>query len=151
MQRLGKERKEHTMKLKVLAGIDDGSTLKLSGQGISAIRSLRDLLLPLVSATSLLEGTNIYDLKVNFAQLHSVPVDIPTLYGDEKQGAPGSQRRNFTLKGKGIQHLRRTGRSTGQADCTDSKSLPGNSAGYSKNSKRALPQMGKNKAGFITL
>jgi molecular chaperone DnaJ len=112
----GKERKEQSMKLKVPAGIDNGTNLKLSGQG-----DIGDKGAPPGDLFVLIEvkphkffsrdDTNvIYDLSINFAQAAlGTEADIPTLYGNEKLKIPaGSQSgKIFTLKGKGIQHLRR--------------------------------------------
>ena len=104
------------MKLKVPAGIDNGTSLKLNGQGDIGDKGAPpgDLYVAIEVKShpffSRDETNVIYDLKVNFAQAAlGTEVDIPTLYGDEKLKVPaGSQPgRVFTLKGKGIQHLRR--------------------------------------------
>jgi molecular chaperone DnaJ len=104
------------MKLKVPAGIDNGTNLKLNGQGDIGDKGAPpgDLYVaievkphPFFSRD---ETNIIYDLSINFAQAAlGTEVDIPTLYGDEKLKVPaGSQSgKIFTLKGKGIQHLRR--------------------------------------------
>ncbi|MDD4923572.1 MAG: molecular chaperone DnaJ [Dehalococcoidales bacterium] len=112
----GKERKEHNMKLKVPAGIDNGTNLKLNGQGDIGEKGAPpgDLYVaievkphPFFSRD---ETNVVYNLPINFAQAAlGTEVDIPTLYGNETLKVPaGSQSgRIFTLKGKGIQHLRR--------------------------------------------
>ena len=112
----GKERKEQNMKLKVPAGIDNGTNLKLNGQGNIGDKGAPpgDLYVAIEVKQHKFfkrDETNvIYDLSINFAQAAlGTEVDIPTLYGNEKLKVPaGSQSgKIFTLKGKGIQHLRR--------------------------------------------
>ncbi len=112
----GKERKEHNMKLKVPAGIDNGTNLKLNGQGDIGDKGAPpgDLYVTIEVKPHKFfkrDDTNvIYDLSVNFAQAAlGTEVDVPTLYGNEKLKVPaGSQSgKIFTLKGKGIPHLRR--------------------------------------------
>ncbi|MDD3677968.1 MAG: molecular chaperone DnaJ [Dehalococcoidales bacterium] len=112
----GKERKEHNMKLKVPAGIDNGTNLKLNGQGDIGDKGAPpgDLYVAIEVKPHKFfkrDDTNvIYDLSVNFAQAAlGTEVDVPTLYGNEKLKVPaGSQSgKIFTLKGKGIPHLRR--------------------------------------------
>jgi molecular chaperone DnaJ len=104
------------MKLKVPAGIDNGTNLKLNGQGDIGDKGAPpgDLYVAIeVKAHQFFswDETNvIYDLRINFAQAAlGTEVDIPTLYGTEQLKVPaGSQPgKIFTLKGKGIQHLRR--------------------------------------------
>jgi molecular chaperone DnaJ len=112
----GRERNEHTMKLKVPAGIDNGTNLKLNGQGDIGEKGAPagDLYVAIEVQPHPFftrdETDVIYDLQINFAQAAlGTEVDIPTLYGNEKLKVPaGSQSgKIFTLKGKGIQHLRR--------------------------------------------
>ncbi len=112
----GRERKEHTMKLKVPAGIDNGTSLKLNGQGDIGEKGAPagDLYVAIEVQPHPFftrDGTDIiYDLHINIAQAAlGTEVEVPTLYGNEKLKIPaGSQSgRVFTLKGKGIQHLRR--------------------------------------------
>ncbi|MDD4874323.1 MAG: molecular chaperone DnaJ, partial [Dehalococcoidales bacterium] len=112
----GREKHEHTMKLKIPAGIDDGTSLKLSGQGDIGDKGAPpgDLYIGIDVLPHPFFIRNdfnvIFELSVNFAQAAlGTEVEVPTLYGDERLKIPaGSQSgKVFTLRGKGIQHLRR--------------------------------------------
>lgn len=112
----GRERHEHTMKLKVPAGIDNGTNIKLNGQGDIGDKNAPsgDLYIAIEVLPHKFFTRNetdvIYELSVNFAQAAlGTEVEVPTLYGEEKLKIPaGSQSgKVFTLRGKGIQHLRR--------------------------------------------
>ena len=115
----GKERKQRTMIIKVPAGVDDGSQLRLNKDGdVGELGgSSGNLYITLsVGQHKLLqrEGDNIlYDLSLNFAQVAlGDEVEVPTLDSKVTLKIPaGTQAgRVFRLKGKGVPHLGRGGR-----------------------------------------
>ena len=115
----GKERRYHQMMVKVPAGVEDGSQIRLSGEGEAGMcgGGAGSLYITLhVSEHSFFkrEGNDIlYELPLNFAQaaLGDV-VEVPTLDGEVSlRIAPGTQTGEiFQLKGKGICYLHRPGR-----------------------------------------
>jgi molecular chaperone DnaJ len=114
----GKERKRHVINVNIPAGIDNGNTIRLTGEGDVGDRGgpsgnvyITAEVLPHDCFQR--EGFDIhYDQPVNFAQAAlGCEVDIPTLYGQERLKIPaGSQPETvFKLKNKGIRRLQRTG------------------------------------------
>jgi molecular chaperone DnaJ len=115
----GQQKNEAGITVEIPAGADDGTELRLSGEGDIGQRGgpSGDLYITVEALRHRFfrrDGANIlYELKVNFAQAAlGTEVVIPTLYGDTKLKIPaGSQADSvFRLKGKGIPHLRRFGR-----------------------------------------
>ena len=115
----GREKHQRRISVKIPPGVNDGTQVRLSGEGEAGTRggSLGDLYVTL----SVLEheffirdGDNIlYELPVNFAQAAlGTEVEVPVLEGKTKLNIPaGSQTgKTFRLKDKGIAHLRRNGR-----------------------------------------
>jgi molecular chaperone DnaJ len=115
----GKERRQRTLMVKIPAGVEDGSRLRLNGEGDIGARggSPGNLYVSLsVREHNLFtrDGDNIvYELPLNFSQAAlGAEVEVPTLDGTAKLKIPaGSQTKQvFRLKNKGIGHLQRNGR-----------------------------------------
>lgn len=114
----GRERQTRKMKVQIPAGIEDGSQIRLSGEGNSGKRGG-----PAGNAYILIhikehplfkrEGDDIFlDLPINVAQAAlGYEVDVPTLNGKEKLRVPAGTQAGkvFRLKEKGIPHLQRSG------------------------------------------
>lgn len=116
---IGRERRARKMALKIPAGVDDGNTIRLSGEGNSGLNGgpSGHLLVTLsVKKHEFLkrDGANvIYDLPLNFAQAAlGGEVEVPTLDGNSSLKIPAGVQsgRIFHLKGKGAGHLNRAGR-----------------------------------------
>ena len=115
----GHERFERDIKLTIPAGVDSATRLQMSGQGNAGERGgMPGNLIVSIQVNPheffTREDSNIiYDLKINFAQAAlGTELAIPTLYGDAQLKVPaGAQAGDvFTLRGKGIQHFRRSGK-----------------------------------------
>ncbi len=115
----GREKHQRRISIKVPAGVNDGTQVRLGGEGEAGTRggSPGDLYVTL----SVLEheffvrdGDNIlYELPINFAQAAlGAEVEVPVLEGKTRLNIPaGSQTdKTFRLKDKGIAHLHRNGR-----------------------------------------
>ena len=106
--------------IKIPGGIDDGSQIRISGEGDSGSRggpggNLYVLLR--VKPHELFEREDddlIYDLQLNVAQAAlGAAVEVPILEGDPVavQVEPGTQHGHvFTIRGQGVPHLRGAGR-----------------------------------------
>ena len=114
----GKEKCRRNIAVKIPAGVEDGSRIRLSGEGHAGTRggSSGNLYLSLsVKKHELFireDDDILYELPVNFAQAAlGTEVDVPTLYGDVRLKIPaGSQTGQvFQLKNKGIPHLQGRG------------------------------------------
>ncbi len=114
----GREKQKRRISVKIPAGIQDGTQIRLSGEGDVGLRggSAGDLYVTvgvLEHELFVRDGDDvIYDLPVNFVQAAlGDEIEIPTLYGDNKITIPaGSQTgKEFRMKNKGIPHLRRHG------------------------------------------
>jgi molecular chaperone DnaJ len=101
------------------AGIDDGNTIRMTGEGDAGYRGgpAGNLYVEIFVARHKFftrEGNNVvYELPVNFAQAAlGTEVDVPTLYGENKLKIPaGSQTgKVFRMKDKGIPRLHGLGR-----------------------------------------
>ncbi|MBI2851239.1 MAG: molecular chaperone DnaJ [Chloroflexi bacterium] len=110
----GKETFQRNIMVKIPAGIEDGSRVRLSGEGDAGSRGgpAGNLYINVtVKEHKLFVRENddiLYDLPINFAQAAlGTEVDVPTLSGDVKLKIPaGSQTGEvFKLKNKGIPHL----------------------------------------------
>ncbi len=115
----GREKPKRSLLVKIPAGVDDGSQIRLTGEGEAGTRGGPSGNLYVTLSVKPHEffsrdGDNIlYELPINFAQAAlGVEVEVPTLDGKTKLKVPaGSQTgKVFQLKGKGIPHLYRGGR-----------------------------------------
>ena len=115
----GREKRQRSISVKIPAGVDDGSQIRLSGEGEVGERggSSGNLYITIsVKPHELFIRDNddiLYKLPINFAQAAlGAEVEIPTLNGKTKLKIPaGSQTgKTFQLKGQGIPHLHRNGR-----------------------------------------
>ena len=115
----GKEKRQRNILVKIPAGVDDGSQIRIRGEGDTGTRGgLPGNLYIAVSVEQhelfTRDGDDIvYELPINFAQAAlGADVEVPTLDGEVRLKVPaGSQTgRVFQLKNKGISHLHRNGR-----------------------------------------
>lgn len=115
----GKEKRKRTVTVRIPAGIDNGNTVRLSGEGNSGLAGGPPGNLYLTVTVSEHEflrrdGVDvIYDLPLNFAQAAlGDEVQVPTLDGDFTLKIPAGVQngRIFRIKGRGITHLERRGR-----------------------------------------
>jgi molecular chaperone DnaJ len=115
----GREKQQRFISIKIPAGVEDGSQIRLSGEGDAGMRggSSGDLYVSLKVLKHeffIRDGDDIlYELPINFAQAAlGNEVEVATLYGETKISIPaGSQTgKEFRLKNKGIAHLHRNGR-----------------------------------------
>ena len=115
----GSEKRERKILVKIPAGIDDGSRIRISGEGNSGSRggSPGDLYADISVLRHEFFTRNgddiIYELPVNFVQAAlGAEVEVPTLDGKTKVKIPaGSQTgKIFQLKNQGITRLHRIGR-----------------------------------------
>ena len=116
---MGSVRRQHKVTVSVPAGIDDGQTISLRGQGNAGLNGgpAGDLLITVLvqpHARFERDGASILlDQEVSFAQAAlGAEVEVPTLDGKVKLNIPeGTQTgTTFRLKGKGIPFLRSGGR-----------------------------------------
>jgi len=114
----GVQRHKRRISVRVPPGVDDGTGIRLTGEGDAGLRGGSPGKLYVVLSVARHEfftrdGDNvIYELPVNFAQAAlGTEVEVPTLYGKSKLKIPaGSQTEKvFRLKDKGIPHLHRSG------------------------------------------
>ena len=114
----GREKLQHQISIKIPSGVEDGSQMRLSGEGEAGMRGgssgdLYVILSVLKHEFFVRDGNDIiYELPINFAQAAlGTEVEVPTLYGKTRLKIPaGSQTgTEFRLKNKGISHLRRNG------------------------------------------
>ena len=115
----GRTRVQKTVNVDIPAGIDDGQTIRLSGQGDSGLNGgpSGDLLIGISVRTHPLfkrEGYDIYcDIPVTFTQaVLGDEITVPTIDGDVKYTiGEGTQTGTvFRLKGKGVKKINRTER-----------------------------------------
>ncbi|MBQ1251293.1 MAG: molecular chaperone DnaJ [Firmicutes bacterium] len=115
----GSVRKKHTIKVGVPAGMDDGNTLRVSGEGHCGTKGgpSGDLYVNVrVRPHDLFERVNndIYaEEDITFAQATlGDTIQVPTLDGNVSFQIPAGTQNGavFRLKGKGIPHLRGKGR-----------------------------------------
>lgn len=116
---VGRVRNRKKLNIKIPAGVDNGSQIKISGEGEAGINGgpSGDLYIVLrVKAHKLFErkDTDIYyDMPISFVQASlGDEVEVPTIDGKVKLKIPeGTQSgTSFRLKGKGVPHLRRGAR-----------------------------------------
>ena len=115
----GKEKCQRSILVKIPAGIDGGSQLRLSGEGEAGLRggsqgNLYITLSVLPHQFFVRNGDNLlYELPINFAQAAlGTEVEVPTLDSKVKLKIPagGQTGKVFRLKGQGVPHLHRGGR-----------------------------------------
>lgn len=115
----GKVKRNKKMKVKIPAGIDDGQTISLSGQGNAGDKGAAngDLYVSVRVKPSNQFKRNGYDVSyemdISFAEAAlGATVEVPTLDGKVKYEIPeGTQPGTiFRFKGKGIPYLKRSGR-----------------------------------------
>jgi molecular chaperone DnaJ len=113
-QGIGQERVNRKISIRVPAGIEDGSRMRLNGEGEAGIQggSRGDLYTTFHVKEHIYfkrHGFNLlYDLPINFAQAAlGDTVKVPTLYEPEELKVPAGVQNDMLLrlKGKGIQHL----------------------------------------------
>jgi len=116
---LGLVRRSRNIKVSVPAGIDDGQTISIRGQGSAGANGgeTGDLYVTITVLRHQVferEGTSVLmELPVSFVQAAlGAEVEVPTLDGKVKYTIPeGTQTGTvFRLRGKGIQNLRGSGR-----------------------------------------
>jgi len=115
----GKIRRQSTVRINVPAGIDDGRTLSVSGQGHAGVNGgpAGDLLVTinvLPHAKFQRDGNSVLlEHEISYAQaVLGAEIEVPTLDGKVKLTIPeGTQHGDmFRLRGKGIPYLRGNGR-----------------------------------------
>ena len=116
---MGSVRRQHKVSVSIPAGIDDGQTISLNGQGNAGLNGgpAGDLLITVLvqpHARFERDGASILlDQEISFAQAAlGAEVEVPTLDGKVKLNIPeGTQSgTTFRLKGKGVPFLRNGGR-----------------------------------------
>ena len=116
---IGSVRLQHKVTVSVPAGIDDGQTISLKGQGNAGLNGgpAGDLLITVLvqpHARFERDGASILlDQEISFSQAAlGAEVEVPTLDGKVKLNIPeGTQTgTTFRLKGKGVPFLRNGGR-----------------------------------------
>ncbi len=116
---MGSVRRQHKVTVSVPAGIDDGQTISLRGQGNAGVNGgpAGDLLITVLvqpHARFERDGASILlEQEVSFAQAAlGAEIEVPTLDGKVKLNIPeGTQTgTTFRLKGKGVPFLRNGGR-----------------------------------------
>ncbi len=115
----GRVKKSRKIKVKIPAGIDNGQTISLSGQGNAGEQGAPngDLYVSVYVKPSSMFERNGYDVSykmdISFAEAAlGATVEVPTLDGKVKYEIPeGTQPGTvFRFKGKGIPYLKRSGR-----------------------------------------
>ena len=115
----GKLRRQRTISVNIPAGIDDGQTISLRGQGHAGLNGgpAGDVLITVSVAPHAQferEGTSVlYVMPISFVQAAlGAEVEVPTLDGKVKYSIPeGTQTgTTFRLRGKGIPRLNGSGR-----------------------------------------
>ncbi|MFC1939438.1 molecular chaperone DnaJ [Chloroflexota bacterium] len=115
----GRERCQRSIMVKIPAGVEDGSRIRLSGEGEAGVRGGPSGNLYLDLSVKQHEfftrdGDDVlYELPINFAQAAlGAELEVPTLDGNVKVKIPaGSQTGDvLRLKKKGISHLHSNGR-----------------------------------------
>jgi molecular chaperone DnaJ len=118
-QGTGNEKRQRTISVKIPAGVDYDSQIRLRGEGHAGTRGgpSGDLYITLAIKQHEFFRRNdddiVYELTINFAQAAlGTEIEVPTLDGKTKLKIPaGSQTgKVFRLKNKGFSHLNRRGR-----------------------------------------
>jgi len=150
----GREKKKRKLEVKIPAGVDGGSQMRLSGEGeIGANGGPRgNLYLQInVKQHELFrreEDDLLLDLDLNFAQVAlGDEVDVPTIDGDAHSlRIPGGTQTGelFVVRGKGVPHLRGGGR--GDMIVRTNVVTPKN---LSKDQKELLKQLARSLGGDV--
>ncbi len=115
----GLEHKRVHKRVQIPAGVDGGTQIRLAGEGGPGVYGGPNGSLFLVLEVAphkffkRRENDILLNLDINVAQaVLGAEVQVPTLEGDEKLKIPAGTQpgKVFTLKGKGVPHLRRGGR-----------------------------------------
>jgi len=115
----GKEKHQRSILVIIPAGVDDGTQIRLKGEGETGTRggssgNLYVTLSVLLHQFFTRDGDNIlYELPINFAQAAlGAKITVPTLDGEVRLKIPAGCQTDkvFQLKNKGIPHLQRSGR-----------------------------------------
>jgi molecular chaperone DnaJ len=142
---MGRIRRQHKINVTIPAGIDDGQTISIRGQGNTGSKGgpNGDLLVTVSVRPHKLftrEGANImYELNIPVTQaILGAEVTVPTIDGDVKYNIPeGTQSGTvFRLRNKGIPYIRGTGR--GDQYVTVNVNIPKNLTGDQKEIVRQL-------------
>jgi molecular chaperone DnaJ len=121
----GRVQKVRTIPVTVPAGVDDGTEMRISGQGEGGDKGgpNGDLYVAFsVSPHPVLKRDGfdlVYELPLNLAQAAlGAELQVPTLEGEERLSVPaGTQHgRIFRVREKGVPKLQRTGLSAGRGD-----------------------------------
>ena len=140
---IGSVRLQHEVTVSVPAGIDDGQTISLRGQGNAGLNGgpAGDLLITVLvqpHARFERDGASILlDQEISFSQAAlGAEVEVPTLDGKVKLNIPeGTQSgTTFRLKGKGVPFLRNGGR--GDQFVTVNVAVPRSMTSTQKNALR---------------
>jgi len=114
----GKEKCQRSISIKIPAGVDNGTQIRLSSEGEAGTRggpsgNLYTTLSVKQHELFTRDGDDVlYKLPINFAQAAlGTKVAVPTLYGEVKLEVPAGCQSGkvFQLKNKGISHLHRSG------------------------------------------
>jgi len=115
----GKEKRQRSILVKIPAGVDDGSQIRIRGEGDAGIRGGPSGNLYITVSVEqheffIRDGDNIlYQLPINFAQAAlGAEVAVPTLDGEVKVEIPAGCQSGkvLRLKAQGVPHLHRSGR-----------------------------------------
>jgi len=115
----GRQKETRKISVKVPAGVDDGSQIRLVGEGEAGARGGEQGNLYVVLSVAAhaqfvrVEDHVLLELPVNIAQAAlGAKINIPTLEGETEFEIPaGTQSgEDFVIRGKGVPHLRGTGR-----------------------------------------
>ena len=140
---IGSVRRQHKVSVSIPAGIDDGQTISLKGQGNAGLNGgpAGDLLITVLvqpHARFERDGASILlDQEISFSQAAlGAEVEVPTLDGKVKLNLPeGTQTgTTFRLKGKGVPFLRNGGR--GDQFVTVNVAVPRSMTSTQKNALR---------------
>ncbi|MBI3040792.1 MAG: molecular chaperone DnaJ, partial [Chloroflexi bacterium] len=115
----GKEQRQRSIAVKIPAGVEDGSRIRLSGEGDQGVKGSPsgNLYLSLSVKRHQFfsrDGDDIhYELPISFTQAAlGAEVEVPTLESSDKLKIPAASQTGkvFRLKNKGISHLHGHGR-----------------------------------------
>lgn len=114
----GRVRKTRRIKVEIPAGVDEGTSLRLGGEGEAGLRGGQpgDLYVVVRIAPHPVfkrKGPHVYcDVHLSFAQAAlGTAVEVPTLYGKAVLHVPAGTQSGtmFRLKGKGMPHVKGSG------------------------------------------
>ncbi len=147
----GRTKENKNIKIKIPAGIADGQTIRLSGQGEVGFRPKSGKAVPgdlyitvHIRPHQIFERNGddvIYNLEINFSQaVLGDKIKVPTLYGDVKLKIPSGIQSGKIIKlnDKGLQHLQ--GRGKGNMFIVVKIKTPGK---ISKRQKKLLEELRK--------